>query len=94
MMLQQHQQDTCRDRIFKLSPIHASVIFRFPEFPEFSESSSLFRKNSIVITSPRKVYCSSFFENEVIFFELDELDELDRITHACIGFNYRENLLV
>ena len=43
-MLPQHQQDTCRDRIFKLSPIHGSVIFRFPEFPEFSESSALFRK--------------------------------------------------
>ena len=37
---------TCRDRIFKLNPIHASVIFRFPEFAEFSESSALFRKNS------------------------------------------------
>ena len=36
-----------RDRIFRLSPIHASMIFRFPEFPEFSESSSPFRENSI-----------------------------------------------
>ena len=44
----QYQQDTCRDRIFKLCPIQASVIFRFPEFPEFSESSALFRKNSTV----------------------------------------------
>ena len=35
-----------RDRIFKLSPIHASVIISFPEFAEFSESSP-FRKNSI-----------------------------------------------
>ena len=39
-MLPQCQQDTCRDRIFKLSPIYASVIF--PEFPEFSKSSALF----------------------------------------------------
>ena len=44
-MLPQCHQDTCRDRIFKLSPIHASVIFRFPEF---IESPPLFRKNSIV----------------------------------------------
>ena len=32
-----------RDRIFKLSPIHASVIIRFAEF---TESSATFRKNS------------------------------------------------
>ena len=36
-----------RDRIFKSSPVHASVIIRFPEFAEFSESSASFRKNSI-----------------------------------------------
>ena len=29
-----------------MSPIHASVIFSFPEFAEFSESSAPFRKNS------------------------------------------------
>ena len=32
-----------RDRIFESSPIHASVIFRFPGF---SESSAPFRKSS------------------------------------------------
>ena len=37
-----------RGRIFKLIPIHASVIIRFPEFAEFSESYAPFRKNSIV----------------------------------------------
>ena len=42
----QRQQDTCIDRIFKWSPIRASVIFRFPEFAEFSKRSALFRKNS------------------------------------------------
>ena len=33
---------------------------------------------------------SYFFQNEVIFvqLDLDELDQLDRITHASIGFNY------
>ena len=36
-----------RDRIFKLSPIHASVIISFPEFSEFSESYFSFRKNYI-----------------------------------------------
>ena len=38
-----------RGRIFKLSPIHSSVIFRFPEFAEFTEfneSSAPFRKTS------------------------------------------------
>ena len=35
-----------RDKIFKSSPIHASVIISFPEFAEFSESSAPFRKNS------------------------------------------------
>ena len=44
-MLPQHQQDTCRDRIFKLSLINASAIFRFHEFTKFSESSALYRKN-------------------------------------------------
>ena len=38
-----------RNRIFKLSPIHASVIFRFPEFAEFSKNSALFRKNSNIL---------------------------------------------
>ena len=28
------------------------------------------------------------FQNEVILVQLDELDKLDRITHAWIGFNY------
>ena len=32
--------------IFKLSPIHASMIMSFPEFTEFSQSSVPFRKNS------------------------------------------------
>ena len=36
-----------RDRIFKLSPIHASMIIIFPEFAEFSESYAPFRKNPI-----------------------------------------------
>ena len=29
-----------------------------------------------------------FFFNEEIFVQLDELDELDRITHVWIGLNY------
>ena len=29
-----------------------------------------------------------FFQNEDIFVQLDELDLLDKITHACIVFNY------
>ena len=45
-ILPHRQQDTCRDRIFKLSPIYASVIFKFLKVAEFSESSALFRKNS------------------------------------------------
>ena len=28
-----------------------------------------------------------FFQNKEIFIQLDELDKLDRITHAWIGFN-------
>ena len=36
-----------RDWIFKLTPIHASVIISFSEFTEFSESSDSLRKNSI-----------------------------------------------
>ena len=35
-----------RERIFKTSPINASVIYQIPEFTEFSESSAPFRKNS------------------------------------------------
>ena len=34
------------DSIFKLNPIHASMIISFPEFAEFSESYAPFRKNS------------------------------------------------
>ena len=41
-----------RDRIFKLSTIHALVIFRFTEF---NESSALFRKNSSEQASWTKV---------------------------------------
>ena len=39
-----------RGRIFKLSSIHTSVIFKFSEFVEFSESSALFKKNSILLS--------------------------------------------
>ena len=35
-----------RDRIFKLSPIHGSMIISFAEFAEFSKSYDQFRKNS------------------------------------------------
>ena len=38
-----------RDRIFKSSPIHASMIIRFPGFAELGESSAPFRKNSNVV---------------------------------------------
>ena len=31
---------------------------------------------------------SSFFQNEDIFVQLDELYEIDNITHAWIWFNY------
>ena len=31
---------------------------------------------------------SFFFQNEDIFVQLDKLVELDKITHAWIGFNY------
>ena len=42
---------------------------------------------------------SSFFQNEDIFVQLDELDELDRITHALIRIHLHphtstENILV
>ena len=30
----------------------------------------------------------TFFQNEVIFVQLDELDKFDTLTHAEIGFNY------
>ena len=36
-----------KDRIFTLSPLNASVIIRFPEFSEFSESSAQFRKTPV-----------------------------------------------
>ena len=36
----------------------------------------------------RKPIHSSFFQNEEIFVEVDELDNLDRITHVWIGINY------
>ena len=31
---------------------------------------------------------NQFSQNEEIFVQLDELDDLDRITHEWIGFNY------
>ena len=51
-----------RDRTFKSSLIHASVIIRFPEFAEFSESSAQFgkppvqvqrRDNAFIMTNAR-----------------------------------------
>ena len=43
-----------RDRTIKFSQIHVSVIIRFPEFAEFSESYVSFRKNSrgVISTGP------------------------------------------
>ena len=42
----------------------------------------------ITIPHQNRIIHSSFFQNEEIFVQLDELDELDRITYAWIGFNY------
>ena len=39
------------------------------------------------VLSKFKTWQSSFFQNEEIFVKLDELDELDIITHALIGSN-------
>ena len=33
----------------------------------------------------------SFFQNERIFIQLDELDELDKITHAWIRINLQSH---
>ena len=44
------------DRTFKLSPNHASLIFKFPEFAEFNKSSALFRKNSNIIPNSGGIY--------------------------------------
>ena len=45
--------------------------------------------------APHHLHILVFFQNEEIFVKLDELDELERITHAWIGFNYStENSLV
>ena len=40
-MLSQRQQDTFRDRIFTLSLIHTSMIFRFPEFAELAKQECI-----------------------------------------------------
>ena len=41
------------------------------------------------VTVPKFKHSSFFFlQNEQIFIQLDELDELDTITHAWIGFKY------
>ena len=74
-MLAQHQQDKCTDRIFKLNPIHASVILRFPEFAEFSESSALFRKNSSIL---RKTRTRAHYKGKAIV-DID-LNNCDKIT--------------
>ena len=50
-MLPQYQQDTggsARERIFKLNPIHASVIYQIPWMRWIHWTSKLFRENSIV----------------------------------------------
>ena len=56
-----------RDRIFKLNPIHASMIIIFPEFTEFSESSAPFRKNSIIIefSYDENPFCEQIFMNQI-----------------------------
>ena len=38
------QQDIFRERIFRLSQMHASVMIRFPESAEFKGNSAPFRK--------------------------------------------------
>ena len=45
--------------IFKMSPIHASMIIMFPKFIEFSESYAPFRKTPIIWhTDSKSVYIS------------------------------------
>ena len=52
----------------------------------FSRSKDENANFRLVCEKPlRKISDSSFFQNEEIFIQLDELD---RITHAWIGFNY------
>ena len=49
--------------------------------------TSLFRINPISLNGPQLEYITVFFQNEKILVQLDELDKLDIITHAQIGFN-------
>ena len=52
-----------RDRIFKSSPNHASMIIRFPEF---SESSTPFRKNSNKLLKRGKVHLSKVVNHTIV----------------------------
>ena len=45
-----------RHRIFKLSPLHASVIIHFPEFTEFSKNSAPFRKNWLPLMTEKMTF--------------------------------------
>ena len=60
-----------RDRIFKLSPIDASVIIKFSEFAEFSESHS--GKNSTVSRGPYVILAS--MSDDAIEFYLKSLGQ-------------------
>ena len=55
-------------------------------------NSYIYKLHNFVLFSSRLLVKSlsrhsSFFQNEEISVQLDELDELDRIIHAWIGFN-------
>ena len=57
---------------------------------------NLYKRESENLSQTMRVY---FFQNEEIFVQLDELDELDRITHAWIKIYLQshtstENILV
>ena len=58
-------------------------------FTRRGKSTEILTYNFRMFTPPHfNLNQSRFFQNEAIFVELDELDELDRITHARIGLNY------
>ena len=76
-----------RDRIFKLSPFHASVIISFPEFTEFRESSAPFRKNSIVWSFPKKLGFTLRMNSSITHSQYDFTRGFAFMIYLSSGFN-------
>ena len=92
--LHKNTKKPARERIYvaqKYTQTHTSsmVLCSLPGSQILTHKTYVFHSNvNAMCKNERRILDNLVFQNEKIFVQLDELDKLDRITQAWIGFNY------